>query len=135
MLRAIFSQGFFFFFFAGDPQSIFKALTEAKYCSAPHGDFGVRWERPGQGWEVFLNEDRRVVRRGLRRVVEAGSQAGGQGLLSQAGEPMKTHQSPPSDHPGLQDQGSPDSVILATVMTLPLNGATNLMYCIFLSFS
>ena len=82
-----------------------------------------------------LPEDRRVVRRGLRRVAEAGSQAEGQCPLSQAGEPMKTHQSPLSDHPGLWDQGSPESVIPATAMILPSNGATDLMYCIFLSFS
>lgn len=44
MLRAIFSQEFFH---AGDPQSIFKTLTEAKSRSAPPGDFGGRWEGPG----------------------------------------------------------------------------------------
>ena len=76
MLRAIFSHRFFFFFFAGDPQSIFKALTEAISSSDPQRDFGVRWERPGQWVEGELPEDERVA---LGRPGRGWTPAGGGG--------------------------------------------------------
>lgn len=46
MLRAIFNQGLKKKI--GDPQSIFKALTEAKSPSVPHADLGKQG-RKGRG--------------------------------------------------------------------------------------
>lgn len=47
MLRAIFNQGLFLKKKLGDPQSIFKALTEAKSPSVSHADLEEQGRR---GW-------------------------------------------------------------------------------------
>lgn len=115
MLRANFSQGFFF---SGDPQSIFKDCTEAKPCSAPHADFGLRWETPGQwGWGGGLPEGeggQKRLKEGWQKLILGI----GRELHSQAGKPMKTHHAPPSRHLGLWGQGSLKSVIPVAAMTL-----------------